>query len=69
MIQAFSCHSQEILSLLLVYIRQILDGIAAFAMLQLNLTRAYFREAFRHNSFFFKIAAFNKFLSLLRIYS
>ena len=44
-----------------VYIRQILDGIAAFAMLQLNLTRAYFREAFRHNSFFSKLQLFNKF--------
>ena len=60
MIQAFSCHSQEILSLLLVYIRQILDGIAAFAMLQLNLTRAY-RAAFRSTEIilsFFEIAAF-----------
>ena len=27
-------------------------GIAAFTMLQLNLTRAYFREAFRSNYFF-----------------
>ena len=60
MIQAFSCHSQEILSLLLVYIRQILYGIVAFAMLQLNLTRAYC-AALRSTEeviLFFEIAAF-----------
>ena len=29
-----------------------------FAMLQLNLPRAYFREAFRYNSFFFQNCSF-----------